>query len=272
MSDTTDSVDRANLMECPACGSQAALRRGVETCPKCGESCRTATDGGERRLTRRETVTRAGTTVIMASGLASVMDVASADTPSGDVELDTTATVPTDTSVDITVYADTDGSGTANNSETQSISDGTTTTAYSTLSSVTGEGDVLWLEVALSTSDDTVTPSVDSATLTLPDATTTTTTTSEGSPTPGSDEPQTLEQIWNNPRAFAAAFIIAIAGIGLWSRSLTLAAWGAYVAFLHIAFTADGFPMFENIAIVTLVLVFLGFAFKLIRLEFEGES
>lgn len=221
----------------------------------------------DQSQTRRNVIKRAGTTVVTAAGLASVVDVAAADTDSGHVELTTTATVPQSTSISITVLEDTSGDGTADRQQTKTISDGTATTEFGELRSITTEGHTLWLEVGLSTADDSVTPSLDSATLTLPE------TFSEPQPPsePIADEPQTIDQVWQNYRAFVAMTVIFFAGVGLWSRSLTLAAWAGYVAFLHIALTS-GTPLFENIAYVTLVLVFLGFAFKLTRLEFEGEA
>jgi hypothetical protein len=82
-------------------------------------------------------------------------------------------------------------------------------------------------------------------------------------------DPQSLAALWQNYEAFVALIVIAFAGVGLWSRSLSLAAYAGYVAFIHVAFST-GTDLFVNIAYVTLVLVFLGFAFKIVRLEFEG--
>lgn len=219
--------------------------------------------------TRRDVLRKAGTTVVVAGGLSSVVDVAAADTASGYVELTTTATVPTNTTLDITIYESTDGDSTADRQQTKSIPDGTTTTQYDLLESSTAQGDILWLELSLSTSDDTTTPELDSAKIALPE----TTNSSDGGGTsePVEKDPQTIGQLWNNYRAWVAATVIFFSGVGLWSRSLTLAAWAGYVAFLHIAFTT-GTTLFQNIAYATLVLVFLGFAFKLTRLEFEGEA
>lgn len=219
-----------------------------------------------RRRVIQAAVGAATTTVIAPE----FIDVASADTASGNVELETTATVPADTSIEITIYEDTSGDGTADRQQTNEIPDGTTTTEYDLLESTTAQGDVLWLEVALSTSDDTTTPSLDSATITLP----ATSTTPEPTQEPAEEAPQEslgIFEMWQDYRVFVAALTLSYAGIGLWSKSLTIAAWSGYIAFLYVSFTA-GSVLFENIALATLVLVFLGFAFKLVRLEFEGEA
>lgn len=220
--------------------------------------------------TRREVIRKGSMAVVLGSGLSSVVDVAAADTSSGSVELMTTATIPTNTSISITVYESTDGDSSADRQQTKTISDGTTTTVFDLLESSTAQGDLLWMEVSLSTTDSSVTPSLDSATITLPSTPDEPATTTK-EPIKEPNEPQGLVALWNNYRAFVALVVIAYAGIGLWSRSLTLAAWSGYIAFLYIAFTT-GTALFTSIGYVTLILVFIGFAFKLVRLEFEGEG
>lgn len=72
--------------------------------------------------------------------------------------------------------------------------------------------------------------------------------------------------------AVVSAFIVlAFAVIGAWSKSLAIGAWSGYLSFLFLSFETQ-YQFYLNIAYVTLILVFLGFAFKLIRLEFEGEA
>lgn len=83
-------------------------------------------------------------------------------------------------------------------------------------------------------------------------------------------EGQDLFQLWDNYHAFIAFIVIAFMAIGMWSRSLTLGAFGGYLAYLHIAFETQT-ELHLGIATVTLVLTFLGFAFKLVRLEFGAE-
>ena len=222
----------------------------------------------KKETTRRRLVKTAGATVIAPS----IFGVATADTSSGNVELTTTATVPTSTSIEITVFEDTNGSGSASRQENVTIADGTNTSELSLLESSTAQGDVLWLQVDMSTTDDTVTPELDAATLTLP--ATPDTPTAEPTPTEEPidqpDDPNTLGELWQNYLAIVGFITGAFALIGAWSRSLTLAAWSGYMAFLYIAFST-GTPLLRNIAIITLVLVFLGMAFKLIASEFEVE-
>lgn len=226
----------------------------------------TTTYTTSRKTTRRRLISTAGATILAPS----FIDVATADTDSGHVELQTVADVPTDTTITITAFEDTNDSGNSSRQQSATIPNGTTTTELDLLESSVAQGDELWIQVDLATENEDVTPSLDSATLTLPETPTEPTET-PSEPVEGPDDPQGLGALWQNYRAIVAAIVIAYAGIGLWSKSLTLAAWSGYMAFLYIAFTT-GTPIFENIALATLVLVFLGFAFKLIRLEFEGDQ
>jgi len=86
------------------------------------------------------------------------------------VEITTDATVPTDTSISLTVKQDESGGTTADNTETISVSDGTNTTALSNFTNTTGSS--WWLTIDLSTTDDTVSPTFNSATLTVEQAVT----------------------------------------------------------------------------------------------------
>lgn len=216
-------------------------------------------------VTRRRVVQIGAATVLAPS----FVNVAQADTASGNVELAVTATVPADTTVEITIYEDTNSSGSANRQQTQSISDGTNTIEYDLLESTTAQGDVLWMELSLSTADDAVTPSVDSATITLPETVTTPTATDEPAAEQPTD-PQGLDDLWQNYYAFVAFVVLAFASIGLWGRSLALGAFVAYLAFAYIAITT-GTALFVQLLYVTAILVFVGVGFKLYRAEFAGE-
>lgn len=217
-----------------------------------------------RRTLGRRAV-QAGSATVMAQPF---LNAAAADTASGNVELQTTATVPTNTTLEITVYEDTDGSGSANNQSTVTVGDGTNTYELSTLQSTTNQSDVLWIELSLSTSDSAVTPSLDSATLTLPaESSTATGTDTSGTPIEP-DEPQGLFELLDNTSVFVALTVGVYAIIGMWSRSLTFGAWAGAVAFYAIAFRV-GIQIYQQIALLTLVLVFLGMAFKLVAFEFE---
>lgn len=225
------------------------------------------TDTDEQRMSRRRVVQIAGASVTAPA----LFGVATADTASGNVELSYTATIPTNTSAQITVYEDTTGDGTPDRQQTKSLTDGSATLEYDLLEATIAQGTEMWLMVELSTSDDTTTPSVDSATLTLPETVTSPTATADpGEQETPATEPQGLGELWRSYNVFTAVIVLVFAVIGMWSKALTLGAWGAGLAFWYIAFET-GTPMYEGIGLVTLVLVFLGFAFKLVRLEFGAE-
>jgi len=225
-----------------------------------------------RVLSRRAVGQRAvevGSAVVVAGG---VVDVARGDTPSGNVEVEVAATVPAAASADITVFEDTSGDGSADRQQSKSISDGTSTYEYDLLTATVAQGHELWVELSLSTTDDSVTPEIDRVTITLPEADTGTST-----PTPtdgGGGQPETnpvgIGGLWRSYEVFVSMVVLAFAVIGMWGRSLSLGAFLAYLAFAYLAVTT-GTPLFENILYVTIVLVFIGFAFKLWRLEMGGE-
>lgn len=69
---------------------------------------------------------------------------------------------------------------------------------------------------------------------------------------------------------FVAASVLFMAAVGMASRSLVIGAFAGYVTFLHIASEVD-VQFYTNIMIVTLALVFVGFAFKIVRMEALGD-
>jgi hypothetical protein len=224
--------------------------------------------------TRRSVLQKAATLGSVSVTGPAIMEVAAADTVSGDVEIDYTATVSTNTGGSITVAEDTTGDGTADTTTTISLSDGSNTEALESLTATTDGNADLKVQIDLTTSDTSVTPEVDSVKLRVPEPTTTTTTTTEEEPTPGSPGDvgdNAYLTMWRDYRTFVAGLVLAFAGVGLWSRSLTLGAWSGYLAFLIIAF-ATGTTIFMNIAFVTLVLVFVGMAFKVVRMEFGDDN
>jgi len=81
------------------------------------------------------------------------------------VEITTDATVPTNTSISLTVKQDENGGSTADATQTVSVSDGITTTPLSSFAFANGSS--WWLDIELSTSDNTSTPTFNSATLTV---------------------------------------------------------------------------------------------------------
>lgn len=110
-----------------------------------------------------------------------VTDKQQADGPAG--ELTANATLPTNTSVDVTINQDTTGDGNADNTEVVALSDGTNTYALSNFAASTGAD--YWLRLDLATTDTDVTPEVDSATVTTIQTLTTAAATLEfAAPTP----------------------------------------------------------------------------------------
>jgi hypothetical protein len=75
------------------------------------------------------------------------------------------ATLPTNTSASVTVKQDESGGQTADGAESVTLTDGTTTADLTSFTNT--DGSTYWLTFSLSTSDDSTTPSVDSATLTV---------------------------------------------------------------------------------------------------------
>ena len=214
------------------------------------------------KITRRKAITAGGTVVIAPS----FIGVTSAATSSGEIELTTSSNIPTDTGIDVRINEDTSGDGTVDNTQSESLSGGTDEISeYAALSGSEGDGNTYWLEITLSTQDESVTPELESATITLPESQE-----EPPDPTEKEDEPQGLEGIIDNYLFFVAAAITTVAGIGLLSKSLAIGALAAYTTFTLIAIET-GTQLLQNILIVTLVLVFIGFGFKFWRLEGMGE-
>lgn len=69
---------------------------------------------------------------------------------------------------------------------------------------------------------------------------------------------------------FVTLAVFVTGAIGLISRSMALSTLGAYVVFVVITIET-GDELLTNILYVSLVMVFIGFAFKLWRLEGVGE-
>lgn len=82
--------------------------------------------------------------------------------------LDVNATVPANTTATATVHQDDNGDGTPDASEAVTLQNGLTSETLNTITSVSGSE--YWIEFDLSTSDKTVTPSVQDATLSLTSA------------------------------------------------------------------------------------------------------
>lgn len=68
---------------------------------------------------------------------------------------------------------------------------------------------------------------------------------------------------------FVALVTIGVAAIGIGSRSTAIGAHMAYLAFAHLAIESGG-TFLQNIVYVSVVVIFVGFAFKFWRLEMGG--
>lgn len=80
---------------------------------------------------------------------------------------------------------------------------------------------------------------------------------------------ESVETVFNDFHAFVTAWVLIAGGIGMASKSMAIGALGAFMMFAHFAIET-GDSLLQNILMVTLVLVFVGFAFKLVRAEFMG--
>lgn len=86
----------------------------------------------------------------------------------GGVEATVTANLNSQTA-DLTVYQDTTGDGNADNQETVSLNDGSNTYSLDTLQA--DSTDTYWIDVSLSTDDDSSTPTVDAVTIDITEPT-----------------------------------------------------------------------------------------------------
>lgn len=81
---------------------------------------------------------------------------------------------------------------------------------------------------------------------------------------------QSLGALWNSYQTFVVLIVLLFTFIGALSKSLAVASWSGYLAFIYLALSSEN-EIFRGIALVTLVLTFLGMAFKLIRLELDAD-
>lgn len=213
--------------------------------------------------TSRRKAIQIGTATVIAPYF---VGIATGATNSGEIELTTTSTIPSDTGIDVRINEDTTGNGNIDNTQEQSLSGGTDEiTEYAALSGSEGEGNTYWLEITLTTNNDTITPELDSATVTLPEEQA-----EPEEPTQTQEEPQGLSAILDNFLFFIAASVMGFTVLGLLSGSLAVGALAGYIAFGYFA-VQTGEQLLQNIFIVTLVLVTVGFAFKFWRFEGMGE-
>jgi len=75
-----------------------------------------------------------------------------------------------------------------------------------------------------------------------------------------------LYALLDNAYVFITLFVIGAGAFGMASGSMAIASWGAYMVFSAFAVVSD-LALLTNIWYVTLVLIFIGFGFKMWRLE-----
>lgn len=80
-----------------------------------------------------------------------------------------------------------------------------------------------------------------------------------------------LFDILANFEVFVTMVVLVSMAVGIASKSMAVGALSGYVTFAIIA-SRTGVTLLENILIVTLVLISIGFAFKFWRLEGVGEG
>lgn len=81
-----------------------------------------------------------------------------------------------------------------------------------------------------------------------------------------------LGPLWGTAPGFALTLVMIVAGIGFAGRSMAVGSVGAYLMFIFFA-TNTGIEILENVAYATLVLIAIGLAMKVWRLEgFEAGS
>lgn len=75
--------------------------------------------------------------------------------------------------------------------------------------------------------------------------------------------------IWDNPFVFVILVTVLVGAIGMITGSLAVGSWAAFMSFAFFA-TETPISWIEQLLYVILVLIFVGFAFKIWRLEGGG--
>lgn len=81
-----------------------------------------------------------------------------------------------------------------------------------------------------------------------------------------------LEELWGDTLGFIVIVVMAFGLIGLASRSMTVAALGAYSVFAYFAIYGPDITILQNVLYVSLAVVALGLGFKFIRTEVRGSD
>lgn len=83
--------------------------------------------------------------------------------------------------------------------------------------------------------------------------------------------PDWLSAIWDNPYVFIVFVTLVVGVVGMMTGSMAVGSWSAFMAFAFFA-VESGIDWIEQLFIVLLVLIFVGFAFKIWRLEGGGAG
>lgn len=209
---------------------------------------------------RREFLTKtvaAGGAIISAPTIA---DVVQADTASGFVEVRIEATVPDDTSVELVAHEDVHQTVGIDHSQSSTVPEGDNRIVFDEFTTVVNGGTTYSFELFLETEDDNVTPEVERVVIQLPDG--------------PMQLPGFIHTFWGlatNMMVFLAGAITVSSLMGLLSKSLMVAAFAGFLAFVHITIEAD-VGLLTNILYVVLVMIFVGMAFMLYNTLIAGEE
>lgn len=81
-----------------------------------------------------------------------------------------------------------------------------------------------------------------------------------------------MVELYESFDVFVVANVLGMMAVGAGaSRSFAVGAFGGYLTFAYIARSVD-VALYTNLLFVTLTLIFVGFAFKVIRMEAFGEN
>lgn len=78
-----------------------------------------------------------------------------------------------------------------------------------------------------------------------------------------------LNDLWDSAEGFVALACITLGGIGLGSKSMTVAAFGSYILFIYYA-TSISNTLLSSVAYISLTIICVGLGFKILRTEGWG--
>lgn len=192
------------------------------------------------QVTRRKALLNGGAMLAVSQLF---IDPSVGKTQSGDVEITTEATIPSETSISVTIHEDKDGDGNSENSYQLDLSDGKNTYQIPNLESQEGSIWVIWADISMNTQNSDKTPELHSLTMTIPEQT----------------DNRGMIKLFNSPIFQSHDFVLmSSVGIGgliaLVGGSLTLVALAAFLIFIHIGMYS-GIAIYENIVFVAIITV-----------------